>query len=70
MRLNLNQSMASYEEQAYYIYELIENLDDGDSSTTRIIFDTFNLNKTLIDFTEIPENIVKKFYEFYNISIL
>lgn len=34
------------------------------------ILDTFNLNKTLIDFTEIPENIVKKFYEFYNISIL
>ena len=37
--------MASYEEQAYYIYELIENLEEGDNSTTRIIFDTFNLNK-------------------------
>jgi len=38
--------------------------------TSNNIIDTFNLNKTLIDFTEIPENIVKKFYEFYNISIL
>jgi hypothetical protein len=33
------------------------------------IIDAFKLNKTLIDFNEIPEIIVKKFYEYYNISI-
>jgi 5'-3' exonuclease len=33
------------------------------------IIDAFKLNKTLIDFNEIPDIIVKKFYEYYNISI-
>ena len=33
------------------------------------IIDAFRLNKTLIDFNEIPELLVKKFYEYYNISI-
>ena len=33
------------------------------------INDAFKLNKTLIDFNEIPELIVKNFYEYYNISI-
>jgi 5'-3' exonuclease len=33
------------------------------------IIDAFNLNKTLIDFNEIPDLIVKNFYEYYNISI-
>ena len=33
------------------------------------LFDAFKLNKTLIDFNEIPESIVKNFYEYYNISI-
>jgi len=31
--------------------------------------DAFNLNKRLIDFREIPEIIVQKFYDYYNISI-
>jgi len=56
--------MASYEEQAYYIYELIENLEEGDNFTTRIIFDTFNLNKmhfeylaqALLEFYEEKQN--------------
>lgn len=34
------------------------------------IIDIFNLNKKLIDFNEIPENIIKNFYEYYNISAL
>jgi 5'-3' exonuclease len=33
------------------------------------ILDTYNLNKKLIDLNEIPETIVKNFYEYYNISI-
>ena len=33
------------------------------------IIDNFNLNKKLIDFTEIPEIISEKFYEYYNIII-
>ena len=33
------------------------------------ILDNFNLNKKLIDFTEIPEIIIEKFYEYYNIII-
>lgn len=33
------------------------------------ILDTYNLNKQLIDLNEIPESIVKNFYEYYNISI-
>jgi hypothetical protein len=36
---------------------------------TNNILDKFNLNKKLIDLNEIPENIVKKFYEYYNIRI-
>jgi hypothetical protein len=37
--------------------------------TKNNIINTFTLNKTLIDFNEIPELIVKNFYEYYNISI-
>ena len=33
------------------------------------IIDAFKLNKTLIDFNEIPDLIVKNFYEYYNIGI-
>lgn len=33
------------------------------------ILDIYNLNKKLIDLNEIPEVIVKNFYEYYNISI-
>jgi 5'-3' exonuclease len=33
------------------------------------IIDNFKLNKTLIDFTEIPKIIIEKFYEYYNIII-
>jgi hypothetical protein len=33
------------------------------------IMDAFNLNKTLIDFREIPKIIIQNFYEYYNISI-
>jgi hypothetical protein len=33
------------------------------------MLDNFNLNKNLIDLDEIPEIIVKNFYEYYNISI-
>jgi len=52
--------MASYEEQAYYIYELIENLEEGDNSTTRIIFDTFNLNKMHFEYLS---QALLEFYE-------
>jgi 5'-3' exonuclease len=37
--------------------------------TSHNIIDTYNLNKKLIDLNEIPETIVKNFYEYYNISI-
>jgi len=37
--------------------------------TTHNILDIYNLNKKLIDLNEIPEIIVKNFYEYYNISI-
>ena len=37
--------------------------------TSHNMLDNFNLNKNLIDFDEIPEIIVKNFYEYYNISI-
>ena len=37
--------------------------------TLNNILDNFNLNKKLIDLNEIPENIIKNFYEYYNISI-
>jgi len=33
------------------------------------ILDIYNLNKKLIDLNEIPEVIVKNFYDYYNISI-
>ena len=33
------------------------------------MIDIYNLNKKLIDLNEIPETIVKNFYEYYNISI-
>ena len=36
---------------------------------TNNLLDSFNLNKKLIDLNEIPELIVKNFYEYYNISI-
>lgn len=52
--------MASYEEQAYYIYELIENLEEGNNSTTRIIFDTFNLNKMHFEYLS---QALLEFYE-------
>ena len=38
--------------------------------TSQNIIDIYNLNKKLIDLNEIPETIVKNFYEYYNISIL
>jgi len=34
------------------------------------LLDKYILNKKLIDLNEIPEEIIKKFYEYYNISIL
>jgi 5'-3' exonuclease len=37
--------------------------------TLHNMLDNFNLNKNLIDLDEIPEIIVKNFYEYYNISI-
>jgi hypothetical protein len=37
--------------------------------TSHNMIDTYNLNKKLIDLNEIPETIVKNFYEYYNISI-
>jgi 5'-3' exonuclease len=37
--------------------------------TKNNIVNNFNLNKKLIDFTEIPEIIVERFYEYYNIII-
>jgi hypothetical protein len=37
--------------------------------TSHNILDMYNLNKKLIDLNEIPEIIVKNFYEYYNISI-
>ncbi len=33
------------------------------------IMEAFNLNKQLIDFREIPQTLVEKFYDYYNISI-
>jgi hypothetical protein len=47
-------------------------MNDEDRMTYLIsnnAIDSFNLNKKLIDFTEIPEIISEKFYEYYNIII-
>jgi len=52
--------MASYEEQAYYIYELIENMNESDITYTKILFDTFNLNK--MHFEYLSEALLE-FYE-------
>jgi hypothetical protein len=52
--------MATYEEQAYYIYEVIESLENGNNSTTMIIFDTFNLNKMHFEYLS---QAILEFYE-------
>ena len=48
---------------------LMNNEDRNNYLITNNIMDAFNLNKTLIDFREIPKIIIQNFYEYYNISI-
>ncbi len=48
---------------------LMDNQERNDYLIKNNIMDAFKLNKTLIDFREIPKTIIKNFYEFYNISI-
>lgn len=52
--------MATYEEQAFYIYEVIETLENGDNSTTMILFDIVNLNKMHFEYLS---QAILEFYE-------
>jgi len=52
--------MASYEEQAFYIYELIENINNGIIDYTKIIFNTYKLNK--MHFEYLSDSILE-FYQ-------
>ena len=48
---------------------LMKETDRLDYFHKNNIIDNYYLNRKLIDFNEIPEIIVKNFYDYYNITI-